>query len=228
MITGKDKVIEFIRFNEAPFWRIRKSENGAPITESDKPLTMDESVTRLERAFSLIGPGTYFLECWETEGQKKMWFKDTFQILPDNLQSAYVGAIQQSERPAQDINELVREAVEKERTRVKLEELEAKCKALEAENAQLIKEADSATDRIFQKVEPYLGDIMNALTGKTPEPAAIAGTEKTNEAQTRLEKAFELWQQHEHDTIGMVENIAKLAATDKGTYNMARNFLVKK
>lgn len=227
MITGKDNVIAFIRFNNATFWRIHRSEKTQIIFDSgDKNLTLDESITRLNEAFKVLGAGTYFMVAWETEGQKKGWFSDTIQILPENLQAAYVGAINQ---PSVDVAGEIQKGITDYMLKTKLEAIESENKALKAERDQLIKDSDSAFNRIFERLSPHLGNIIDMITPAQQAATAVTSIGSTGDKdQERLEKAFEIWQKNETDVVTMVEKIAALSATDKSTYGMARTMLTSK
>jgi hypothetical protein len=221
MITGKENIVRFIRFNDTPFWRIRRSEKTEPIADSgDKPLTIDESVSRLEQFFQILGPGTYFIESWATEGQKKMWCKDTIQLLPDNLKDAYVSGFNPQPAPQMDVTEAISRALTEYKTEVEMKGLREENDRLKKENTELQTGIESAFSRIFNKVEPYLGSIMGSK-----ESVAI-GSITNDEDQKRLEAAFELWQQSEPEVVHLVEKIAQLSSKDKSTYGMARNMLI--
>ncbi len=224
MITGKENILKFVRFNNAPFWRIRRSEKTQIIADSgDKPLTIDESLTRLEQAFQIMGAGTYFIEAWESEGQKKMWFSDTIQILPENLQSAYVGAMNQLQTPQIDVQAEIQKGIEIYANKLKLEAMELKIKALETERDELLKQNDSFFTRVYDRVEPFLGQILDMNPPKLA--TASIGSNSDND-QKRLEKAFDEWQKNETKVVEIVEAIAKLSS-NKMIYPSARAQLLK-
>lgn len=222
MITGKENIIKFIRFNNTPFWRIRRSEKTEPIADSgDDRLTIDESLTRLEQFFNILGPGTYFIESWQTEGQKKMWCKDTIQLLPDNPKEAFMSGLQSQSMQGTDVNEAISRALSEYKTEVELKGLREENERLKKENSELQTGIESAFSRIFTKVEPYLGTLMG-----NKEIASIGAVSASDPDQKRLEAAFELWQQSEPDVVKLVEKIAELSNKDKSTYGMARNMLL--
>jgi hypothetical protein len=222
MITGKENIIRFIRFNSTPFWRIRRSEKTEPIADSgDDRLTIDESITRLEQFFNILGPGTYFIESWQTEGQKKMWCKDTIQLLPDNLKEAFVSGMNTGPSQQIDVSEAIARALTDYKTEVEIKNLREENARLQKENSDLQTGIESAFSRIFSKVEPYLGTIMG-----NKEIASIGAVPASDPDQKRLEVAFELWQKNEPEVVRLVEKIAELANKDKSTYGMARNMLL--
>lgn len=222
MITGKENIVQFIRFNQTPFWRIRRSEKTEPIADSgDDRLTLDESISRLNQFFQILGPGTYFIESWATEGQKKMWCKDTIQLLPDNLRDAVVSGMNTNISPQVDVNEAISRALNDYKTEVELKGLREENARLKLEITSIQNNTETVISRIWPKVEPYVGMIMG-----NKEIASIGTVGASDPDQKRLEAAFELWQKSEPEVVKLVEKIAELSNKDKSTYGMARNMLL--
>lgn len=230
MIIGKSKVIDWIRYNKTPYWRIKRTESEqhmATHSGNEENLTLEESIIRLNQAFGFIAPGQYFIEAWEKQGQTKQWNRDHFQILPDNQD--YVGSAQlqqmmAQQQPSVNVQDEVEKALAKYKTEVELQELRKKVSELEKENKELQSGIENSMTKIYNRVEPYLGMLLNVK-----EPAGVAvGSVSAGEAQARLEKAFDLWQQTEPDPVTMIEKIAQLSKTDPATYGMAKNFLTGK
>jgi hypothetical protein len=230
MIIGKNKVTEWVRYNKTPYWRIKRSESEQHMVVNsgdEENIPLEESISRLSQAFGIMSPGNYFIEAWTTKGQTKNWNRDHFQILPDSndyLGSAQLQQIAQQTQPSVDIATEVQKGIDKYKTEIELQDLRRKVADLERENKELTSGIESTLSRVYNKVEPYLGMILNVK-----EPAGVAvGSVQADDAQRRLEKAFEIWQENEPDVLVMVEKIANMSKTDKGTYTMARNFLTGK
>lgn len=230
MIIGKSKVIDWIRYNKTPYWKIKRTESEPHMltySGDEENIPLEESVVRLNNAFNFMAPGNYFIESWETKGQTKNWKRDHFQILPENQDYVGNASLQQmiaQQQPAVNVQEEIDKALAKYRTDVELQDLRRKCAELERENKELQSGIENSMTKIYNRVEPYLGMLLNIK-----DPAAVAvGSVTAGEAQARLEKAFDLWQQTESDPVTMIEKIAHLSKTDPATYSMAKNFLTGK
>lgn len=230
MIIGKNKVTEWVRYNKTPYWRIKRSESEQHMVVNsgdEENIALEESITRLTQAFGIMSPGNYFIEAWATRGQTKNWNRDHFQILPENAD--YVGNAQlqqmmQQTQPTVDITAEIKKGIDSYKTEVELIELRKKVSELERENKELTSGFEGTLTRVYNKFEPYVGMMLNVNP-----PANIAvGSVQADDAQRRLEKAFEVWQESEPDVVSVVEKIANLSKTDKGMYNTARNFLTGK
>ncbi|MBP8040626.1 MAG: hypothetical protein KAZ36_01800 [Bacteroidales bacterium] len=238
MIQGRTNLIDFIRVNNTPHWYLRRSEKSDPVFTSgdEKEITLDESISRLNKCLDMLATGSYFIEAWETPGQKVMRKKDSFTLSGqgDGGQYPISGTFPV---PAEDsgakIAAAVAEAVEKLKTEQKIETMADRIKELELENKELKKEADSWQGRVFSNIAPYVGTILQAFG--IDQGAGVSGTvagQKENlfsdqEAQ-RLNKAFEQWSANENQYVDIVEKIAEMSANDNATYSMARGMLLSK
>lgn len=230
MIIGKNKVMEWVRYNKTPYWRIKRTEgdNQHKVIDSgdEENIPLEESISRLNQAFGIMSAGNYFIEAWTTKGQTKNWNRDHFQLIPET--NDYVGGAQlqnmMQPQSTVDLQAEIKRGIDSYKTEVEIQELRRKVVELERENKELSNGIESALSRAYNKFEPYLGMILNVK-----EPAGIAvGSVQADDAQKRLEKSFEIWQDNEPDVLVIVEKIADLSKTDKGTYTMARNFLTGK
>lgn len=230
MIIGSDKVIEWIRTNETPYWRIMNSEKGGVIftSKDDDTLTVDDSVARLQEALQMLGSNTYFMDAWYTGQNQNARFKTRFVLNGHNTQ-AVPGSIPNLSGmvPQNEVDSKIAKAIE---------ELEQKREMtrLKEENNDLKQQVDNFWYRVFSRVEPYLDP---AIKGLFPElkPAITGNSEQTKNIgemngneQQRLENAFESWGKQDADCITLVEKIAKLAETDPATYKMAKQILMSK
>ena len=232
MINSKEKVIEFLTINGSPFWYLRRSEKSDPIfTSGDSDdITLEESIARLNKCMDMLGVGTYFIEAWNSKGQTKMRQKDTFVIgSTDNnvLQNSFIAALPQ---PTQNIDEAIAVAMEKYKTQLDLEQKAKEIAELKKENKELRTELDSAQTRIMSRLSPHIGGILEGLGFKASQQAQtpISGIkeQQADEAQRRLEAAFEKWAEKEPDCVLIVEKIAQMCINDPSTYAMAKGMLL--
>ncbi len=240
MLQGRNNVIEFIRLNDTAFWYLRRSEKSEPVfTSGDKDITIDESITRLNRCMDMLGTGTYFIEAWSTDGQKKMRNKDSFTLgNGSESNNPIISGFQQQPiiDNTQSIHDAVAVAIDKLENKYKIEKLEARIKELEHENKELNKEIDSWEHRVLGKLTPHIGSIIDVF-GLKPKNIPISGMEQNANKDTnenifidqealRLNRAFEKWSKNENQYVAIVEKIADMSENDTETYSIARGMLL--
>lgn len=228
MLKGKEKVVEFLRFNGTPFWKIYNVGRTALISESPEEdnFTLEGSIIKIESIIDILGPGQYGLECWESAGQKKERKKTSFEIYGTSNENTQVAGIGSIPGPS-GIQDMINKALDEYKKEREIESLKAEIATLKAENKELQTEADNVGTRIFNRIEPFIGAFMNGTNATKEIATSVAGAENVEEVQQRLEKAFELWATKESDPLTVVEKIAKMAVDDPGTYAMARSILLK-
>ncbi len=239
MLQGRNNVIEFIRLNDTAFWYLRRSEKSEPVfTSGDKDITIDESITRLNRCMDMLGTGTYFIEAWSTDGQKKMRNKDSFTLGNGNESNQPISGFQQPiQDNTQNIHDAVAVAIDKLENKYKIEKLETRIKELEHQNKELNSEIDSWEHRVLGKLTPHIGSIIDVF-GLKPKNIPISGVEQkqpnkdtpenmfTDQEALRLNSAFEKWSKNENEYVAIVEKIADMAENDTETYSIARIMLL--
>lgn len=232
MIKGSENILKLLRDNKAAYWRLLNREGGSVIAETDdKDMTTGAAETHLKNFIELLGPGTYFIEMWDKPGDNRGRKKTPFELygadgkLP---QQAQIGAIP----GGQSINDMINEALEKERMRNSIERLtaqlaekDATIRKHEATIRQLEQDADNVGTRIFSRIEPFIGHFIPNGAAAAAAPAQVAGN--ATDVEKRLEAAFDHWQKKEADPVTIVERIAALSHDDPGTYAMARGILLK-
>ena len=230
MIQGRDKTFEWLKLNQTPYWKL-KDQRGVELkatSPASDSLTLDTSIEHLAMALDTLGDGYYTLEAWEKKGQTKEWRREVVRIgdgsagVQQIAGIGFPGPISQTE-----IDERISKAMDDYKRSLKIEQLEARVKELEAMNKELELELDSWEKRVYNRVSPFIGALYKGL-GITPAEisnTAIAGPANIEEAEKRLEAAFEKWEKYEKDTVTMVEKIADLSERDQATYSMARNML---
>jgi hypothetical protein len=222
MIIGTDRVIEWVRQNNCPFWRIKSGEKGFVLLVSDKDekTTLEESLQKLQTSLQMLGAGSYFIEAWHEGLNQNSWFKTRFSL--NEGVSGFPMMQPQQQNSNVDIAEQIREGIEKYK-------LSEELHRLKIENNELRSQLDSATTRILGRVEPYLGQILGGIF---PAQPGITGITNNNEEmspdQQKLEKAIETWSKKDSDFALLIEKISQLAETDPNTYNMAKGMLLNK
>ena len=234
MITGRDNIVKFLRFNNANYWNVKRSEKSEEIIHSDKTekQTLEESVTQFNERFQILEPGTYFIEAYESLTNKTNWKKDTIIIKGDAqvpiTQNNSVGSIMDE----QTIGKITYEAVEK----YKRDEY---YKQLEQKNKELEENLNSLSTRFMERAEPIM-HLVGAIISKkfgVEMPKQITGTkpqtkntmQKENQTpedlQKRAETAMEKWLTIDPEAIDLLEKIVLLAESNPDKYNMAKSFL---
>lgn len=233
MIKGKDKISEYLRFNNTPYWKLFHINGATLISEMNdyEALTIEGSIAKLDSLLEVLGPGQYSLEAWETKDQKKLRKKVQFEIYSDQNQQfqqqqaavsgfAGVGSI------SDQMKEMVDKALNDYKKDQKIESLEAEVKRLQAENRSLAANSDSAGLRILEKISPAIKYFFPE--GSTVPAVSGTGVMDVEEAQNRLENAFEKWGKFENNYVEIIEKIATMPEEDGGSekYKMARNYLL--
>lgn len=224
MIRGKEDVLQLHKFNNSQYWRIRRNEKDQPIITSDShDSTFTESHEFLEECLRLLGPGTYFIQMYNTPSDRKNWKHANFEILSGNNSSS-------NNMPV--ISGIDSEAEAERRFQLKMKEFELE--NLKTEVAELKKE-QSGADRFFAALEPHIGNIINVFmqNNGAVAPAQVAGVEdeklkKAKIIQKRINLALNKWSNNEPEMVVLLEKIANLSENDKQTYSMARTVLMNK
>jgi hypothetical protein len=227
MVKGKENIMQWMRLNNTPFWKLFNAAKTMRFSESpqEETLTIEGSINLLSERLELLGGGQFFIEAWETKGQTKERKQALFEIAGASGEISAIGAL-----PAQSLNvrEEVQKALEDYKKDLKIETLEARCKELEGLNKILQAQNDSAERRIVNKLLPFTDLFLNEKPGTMAKIAGEGGDQtKAGDAQLRLETAFDKWSDVEPECVEIVEKIAGMAVNDKDTYAMARSILLK-
>lgn len=225
MIISKENIFEWLRHNNAAYWKLKTANQTFSLGESSSAgdLTVEGSIADLGKLLDLTGPGQYFIEAWATEGQKKERKKTLFEIsYSAGHPVSGIGAINQS--PVINVQDEVAKALNDYKKELKIEQLEAKVKELEAKNKELEADMDSAQNRIAERLYPVLG-LLGGLTGNgTIKQTGVSGID--DDAQKRFETALEKWAANEPEILNVVEKIADMSEKDTQSYTMARGILL--
>lgn len=246
-------VIDWLRFNKFPYWKIFKDSSADvpivrffPLEEKDKERPISDGVEALENALAVLAPGKYFIEAYPKLTDMRNKTSDWFQ----HGETAAPAVGQEPKQDPQDVAEMVRRGVAEELSR---REHESHLKALEAELAAY-RQKDSAYQEAVSGAigqvmpfvtnygEQFICGIINALNGHRGEMVSPRGignvnnlkriakmeTREVNGDAQRLEKVIgELRQIEPEKWLDLLEALVKIHDTDPGTYGMARNFLLK-
>lgn len=233
MTTGKDSILNVLRLGNLVFWKLRNLQGTRLIAENEEndTATLDGSIAHFEQYLDLLGPGQYEVEAWSTLNDKKNRKKIPFEI-PAGVAGPGIGALPIQIPPGvspEEIQSKIDEALEKYKTREKLQNLEEENRELKRQVKELEANDNNPWNRIIGKLEPFIDPIMQA-SGLSQPAGKIAGTPapaSNDEYQKRLEAAFDSWLEVEsgNEVIRLVEAIAKLAKDRDPKYNLAKQMI---
>jgi len=219
MLLGKSEVIDWIAFNNTPFFNLRRTEKGPRILVKNEPdnLTIEESQEYLGRVLDMLDKGTYHIDAWGAGWQNNQWVKSSFRLGPvAGTEAAGIG----------DMGDIEARVMGKLKKEMEFERLKE-------ENAELRQEIDSFNYRIGRRIEPYIPGIIEGVFGvklQSEPPAQVAGIEDQDpeKDQERLERAFEKWFKIETEVspVVLVEKIVELAEKDPKMYAQAKKMLL--
>jgi len=226
-------VADFLRDNNAIYWKVRlNNDKGHMLTsypiDSETP-TLDGSLVYFNRILNRLMAGRYFIEAWQTEGQKKEWNKTFFEVEGSGSESenkqmsqyfAGIGNI-----PNENIDDKIAKALTDYKKDQEIETLKAKVNLLENEKKDLQLEIDSAQARIMKRLNPYLPELMEGL-GFTKTQEGIAGAGEIDIDSEALSKNLKDWYDVDDEMPDLVSKILNIAKNNKNTYQMAKNMLM--
>jgi len=228
MIQSRDKLFEWLKLNGTPYWKL-KCARGVDLkgtSPNADELTTEQSIDHLNRTLDTLGDGMYSIEAWEKKGQTKEWKRELIQLgngVNNQQQVQGMPAI-----GALEIEQIADRKLQEYKRELERERMEAKIAELEARNKELELELNSVEKRIYHRVSPFLGTIYKALGVELDgDSQVISGQTNVQDAEQRLEAAFERWEKNENDVIGVIEKIANMSEKDKQMYDIARNMLMK-
>ena len=236
MLIGIENIISWAKSNDIAYWQIKsgsgeKSHLMSSATRNDgDPIALEDSINRLRQELERLGNGNYFISGWQTMGQTKGRLGIPFQITAAQFNSpaaapqvAGIGSL-----TLDDIEKRITDALEKERAKVKAETLEKELAELKKENKELKSEADSAINRIVDRV----GDVMGYMDiapkkqpgqNNTPAPN-ISGTDTEAEGE-RIGALLEQWAAQDPNFAQTLQGIVSLSKNDPARYSMGKKFL---
>jgi len=224
-------VADFLRDNNATFWKLRyMNEKGNMLTsypnENEAP-TIDGSLTYFEKILTRLLPGRYFIEAWQTEGQKKEWCKTFFNV--DNATGNIDQSVQQyfagiGSVPGESIDEKINKALNDYKKDQEITTLKSEVTLYKNRIKELELEINSSQNKIMKRISPYLPELMEGM-GFSKVDGEISGSGEIDIDSEALSKNLKDWYDEDNDMPEMVEKILKLAKTNISTYQMAKNVL---
>lgn len=234
MIVGSDNIITWFKGNDAPYWRILSGEKGGVIMQGDNEneiLTVDDSLVKFQNALKLLSSGTYFVDNWKRGQNQNSRFKTRFGLNQSDVSP--IDSMALNTAPVTDVQAEIAKAVEDFKNKLEIERLRV-------ENAELTKEVNSSTFKVMNRLEPYLGTIVEGLfpnaQGIGEQYNRQKDTPQTEEEmqdldpqeKLQLETALGDWSESDPDLLTLISKISKLAKEDPDTYKMAKTMLMNK
>jgi chaperonin cofactor prefoldin len=229
MIIGIENIINWIETNKTPYWYV-KDFGGANIifasgTEDDST-SLEDSKNKLRGCLQTLANGNYSIESWHTVGQKKNWGKVKFQITNSDQTSNHVGIGNihnlQPNIPQKSLEQLIEDALQKERTINKIDRLEADIKLKDARIKELETDLNSIGTRVSKRVEQVFGPMLDMQEIQKSNNASLGSLDEESEEIAQL---LERWSNVDSEFKDTLKNIVKLAETDSIKYNMGKQFL---
>lgn len=243
MIKGKDKVLNFVRTNDAAYWTIyeyKGSRTHCIFKSSQDPnLSLDLSIEKLESDLLLLESGRYMISCKQKAEDTKNLREIAFDYT--NNEATAIPSHQSNPQPVQGISldeldrrlrdheDRIYDRIERENLKKQNEELQKRVKELEGNTM------DAAISGIAARLDPYVEPILShffpqqqpvsvgvkGLPNSTakPKPTPMAQPVNTNteitaeEATKRVQDALSMWQDAAPDT--MIQVIEMIAQTAK-------------
>jgi hypothetical protein len=261
MIKGTDNILKWFAQQNCGYWKIypQGASRDKYIFDSgdDENPSIEASKERLSDCLSLLSQGRYFIQAKKKSSDSKGFGEIAYEHegvqaghnMNANIALPAISGISKSE-----LQEEIAKAIENERTRAKME-------LLEKENAELKKEvrelagngAAAVAGRIFERAEPFIGQILNSVLPPVPKPSMVAAvgyagdtqqqnTETTmsdykrpltpptttEEGQKRLSEALIAWNEKDPNRMLLIiEKITETAYLDLPTYEFYAGALLK-
>jgi hypothetical protein len=244
MITGGvEKVIEWLDNNQLTIWSVSTTnDDNTKVFDSFDDELLDVRKQRFREVMAICSGGRFVIKAKQKKSDGRGIFREEFSNGVLN-QTPQVGTLPTAVQgiPKEDVQDMISKALQADRVERRLAELEAENKELN----KALAEADSVTNRVLGRVEPYIGQLLAVVAGKfMPQAPAVAlGTtteqipefEPTenqpkidmNELEQRLADALQKWSKADPDYLELLEVIATMAETKDPMYNMAKTMLKK-
>jgi hypothetical protein len=225
MISGKENALKWFDTTGCTHWIIYaygKSDSGFLVmrsTESDS-LTKEQGYSELSLALSIMN-GRYTISAMPgVKRSPKGDFKEDIEVSTTTSMGGIPqqGLVQQvTGFSKEDVQAEIKKAIEEERTRVKLENLEKENRELKKENKELEQSANGWIQQVVPHIAPHLGKIFGqprALAGIDDAGAIPQTTTETNMNGTATAQEVEITDD-EHQRLSAVVNVF-MAADPEG------------
>lgn len=232
MLIGIDNILKWLDTNKTPYWQLRSGAGekanvlySARPDEDNSTMALVDSREKLLDCLNSLGAGNYSIEAWVTPGAKKNWFKTPFQITSGQAgaQPQFAGMYgHNAPQAVQDVPKLIEEALERERTKNKVAELERLLSERDKRIKELEAEVDSTEHRVGNKLTQVF-DIIEAATngGGGNKAATVSG----NSDEEKVANLMERWAAKDENFINALAGIVGLVENNPSKYEMAKKFL---
>lgn len=226
-----EDIFRWLEINDLEHWKVSKSrgDKNDKVFETSDQENLAERKAKFKDVMKYAPSGYFYVVAKKSKTATTGLFENEF-MNGGTASPASVGNVGNVDTnnyvPKSEINGLVNAEIEKFKTELKLQQLEA-------ENKELKKELDEnggAIGRMIKRGEPVLNMLIDRFIPKQPQ-VQLAGIEYTNEPETRndepetveasdeenhrIQIALEKWNAADADFIQVLEFIADFAATGK-------------
>jgi hypothetical protein len=235
MITGKENIKQVLSYNNAPYFRISKGENGAIIYQNDLDGTksIGDGLNDLDQMINILSPGNYHLKYFREKTQGSKFLGVAFAIGSEAGQNQNINGFQ-PQQPVNNVSEQIEAAIKNYQTNIELETLRKEKTELLKENKELQSKLDNRLAGIManysQYLAPHAAKLINGLIPIPQSETTVNGinddTVNLEEYQKRLEKAFEAWDETNATQLTIIEGIVNLQNINPTMYATAKQFIL--
>ena len=243
MVKGKEKILQFIRDNDSPYWTLFHYEKGNGNTFisriEDETISLDNSIERLSRYLDLIEPNRYRLSAKRTFNTAKGYAETAIELLADpaavsGVSNAVPAAGYVS---ADDVTRQVAAAVEAYEAKQEAKKKDERIADMEKQLREYQKgDFGQTLSRIYTRFEPFLDQVLIPELKKKINNPALSGTKNnttmdnnsssfTNEEE-ELAQLLERWEKiHPGDPLTVIRTIVEMAENNAAKYSMAKSMM---
>lgn len=219
-----EDIFRWLEINELEHWKVAKSrgDKNDKVFETSDQENLAERKAKFKDVMKYAPSGYFYIIAKKSKTATTGLFENEF--MNGATSSASVGNVANVDTsnfvPKSEINGIVNTEIEKYKSELKLQQLEA-------ENKELKKELDEnggAIGRMIKRGEPVLNMLIDRFIPKHP-PVQLAGLDYTPESEEtepasaeeneRIQIALEKWNAADPEFIEVLEFIANFAATGK-------------
>lgn len=190
MIKGKDKVLNFVRTNDAAYWTIYEYKSGSRThcifkSSQDPNLSLDQSIEKLENDLDLLESGRYMISCKQKTDDTKNLREIAFDFINEKSTATSLNQPAQTQAQGISMEELERRLREQEERILQRFEMD-NLRKQNAEQAARIKELegntmDVAISGIAKRIDPFIEPMMNHFfPANAPAKVGVAGLPGNN------------------------------------------------
>ncbi len=239
MIDNVEKVIDFLEVNELPHFIVAtKDVENNRVFETFQDESFEDSKNRFRKVMDVTHGNRFIIKARRDYKSTRGIFTEEFRNNKEEDKStpSSIGTIPQTDGliSATELERRIKESEERVRKEIEFEKIKAENDTLKKE----LKDTDDVKMRVLKRVEPYIGQIIGAFTGKiAPQPQkqvaiGMAGLDEKieldeKETADRFERAFSKWQLHEPNLLVLVEKLAEMAESKDMMYQLAKEKILE-